>query len=134
MRVNHLGFVPADCSRRPDRRSDFDRRVDTGEAILVSVGPGNGFPGGRVALQADVHERFVLWPSAAMREHGLYLAEDERLQALLQPAALCTRFDSPSVFHARCRDARSQDAAVQRYTFTLHRFDDCIRTGWLITT
>lgn len=132
MRVNHLTFLPVASSKPVETKRSFDSLVNAGKAIEVTSLAGKFFPAGRVAIDRHVFEMHVAWPSEAMRKHLIYLDETSRLQDLLESAAASKRHESPAEFSVRGQCAADECASSRRHGLVLERFDDSVRTGWLI--
>jgi hypothetical protein len=107
--------------------------IGGGSAIEVTAFAGKHFGGSRVAIETQVYERHVGWPSKAIRTHALYLEEGARLDGLISAATRAGRHEMPAEFAYSTVDADGDTVIPQRQSFTLMRVDDGDRTGWLIT-
>lgn len=112
----------------------FDHLVMTGKAIEVTkLARAFNFPVGRVGIHVDVFERFVSWGSQAMRQHGIYLEESDRLQGLLSAASGVRRYPTPANFIHKVVCAHSESSVAKKTQFLLQHFENEIATGWLVT-
>ncbi len=107
--------------------------IGGGSAIEVTAFAGKHFGGSRVAIETQVYERHVGWPSKAIRTHALYLEEGARLDGLISAATRAGRHEAPAEFAYSTVDADGDTVVPKRQSFTLMRVNDGDRTGWLIT-
>lgn len=131
MRVTQLNFMPSSALRHK-QQAGLGAMIAAGEAIEVTHLAGNQFQAGRVAIESSVFERHVAWPNSAMRSHGIHLEEGNRLSELLHAAAQAKRHESPAEFSHRVLATDDVKNEPTRHAFVLERFDEDIRTGWLI--
>lgn len=110
----------------------FDALVSSGQVIDVTHIAGKSFPAGRVAIEASVYEQHVAWPNQAMRNHLMHEDEASRLSLLLQSAAVARRHETPAEFTHRGLACDAESSIHIRHALVLERFDDTVRTGWLI--
>lgn len=117
--------------RAPPR---YERKVANANLVDVSHCIPKGFRGMKLAIEATVFDRYVLWPRAAMETHGLALDEGNRLRNLIEAAAIPSLHPKGGAFVAKVIDATAGSDQGRRVVFELRSVDAGQQTGWVITT
>lgn len=130
--TKRLASMPARSVCAVVSQSAIDAMVASGKAVDVTVLAGKVFPAGRVAIDSAVYEQHIAWPNKAMRDHMMYLDEEQRLGVFLQSAAVAMRHASPAEFTHRGIACDAPSSNPVRHAFVLQRMDDSARLGWLI--
>ena len=85
----------------------------------------------RVAIETDVHDRFVAWDAQALRRHGAHYDETHRLEHLFEACA-CTAFGAGGCFVCRAVDARDYDGLRGRHVLSMTNYGSVTEPLWLI--
>ena len=106
--------------------------LHSGDAVDVTSAAALSTPRrARLAVQAKVHERFVSWDSQAMREHGMAIEEQARLEALVEASAPA-RCAGAGCFVCKAVDCRGSTGASERVVLLLTNYGSKQEPQWLI--
>lgn len=120
MRVNHQH--PIGTPNRGILQETKEANVD-----VSNIGARFGYP--RLLIKADVHERFVEWPSDAMRRMGISLDAHARLEALVTSSIYACQSGKGGLFVCRAVDAKGSTPDSKRHLFQIHKTID---NRWII--
>jgi hypothetical protein len=112
----------------------FESETEQGRAMEVTANAATYFGHARVAVQMDVYDRFIAWPSEAIRKHGLYLEESNRLNAVLRCASIFAKDESGAEFTVRAMDSQGSDVLLKHVALKLVPDAAQGKTAWLIVT
>jgi hypothetical protein len=104
--------------------NSLNAMIAKGLAYEVKPRKGSQFSNARIALEADIYEQYVAWPSSAVRQHKVYLEEEARLDALLKSAAGITCDCFPVSFIHRGLACSAESNNEIRHCLLLDKLDD----------
>lgn len=110
----------------------FADLIARGEAVeITSQAKSHSSRNTQWAVESDVYERYVGWDSQAMREHGICLDEQHRLQDLVKASsrAVC---QGGGCFVCKARDCRSGHARASAAVLSVTNFGHQGAPMWLI--
>lgn len=111
----------------------FGEILAKGLAVEVGHRASRWLSARRVAIETEIHDRFVAWDAQALRRHGVHYDETHRLEHLFD-ACGCTAFGSGGCFICRSVDARGYDSHPGRHVLSMTNFGNVTEPLWLIHT
>lgn len=110
----------------------FADLIARGQAVKVTSAAKPHLPRRtELAVDIDVYERYVGWDSQAMREHGICLDEQQRLQDLVKASAPAAG-PASSCFVCKAYDCRSSEGRPLRAVLSVTNYGCTEQPMWLI--
>lgn len=113
-----------------DGAATFMKLLSDGHAVEVTQLP-KWMAGCKVAIDNDIHDRFVAWGTDALRRHNLALDECARLEHMLD-ACGCAAYGAGGCFICKAVDARGYSIRPDRHVLTMTNFGKPTEPVWLI--